>query len=86
MPKRHISGLLITFCLCLVLLLAGCAAKKGFGPTQFKPGNLKKKIAVIPFENNTDFGRADLGRRIADSIAQQLAQSGKVIIVPHTKV
>ncbi|MBW1709312.1 MAG: hypothetical protein JRG97_08210 [Deltaproteobacteria bacterium] len=86
MSKQRILTLIITLGLCFGLIMSGCATKKGPGPQSFKSSSLKKRIAVIPFQNNTGFGNNELGRRITNTIAQQLNQSGKVIVVSQSKV
>jgi len=86
MFKQRKLILIITLSLCFSLFMSGCLIRRRPAPDQLNPVGLKKRIAIMPFQNKAGLGDAELGRRIANSIAKKLAQTEKVIVVSQAQV
>ena len=87
MLRRNIPIIIIlTIIIGLSLSFGGCSLRKGSGPVYFKKSDLKKRIAVIPFQEYSTQEGESLGGRVAVVLAQRLAQSGKVTVMPWKEV
>ena len=86
MLRRNIHIIILTIIIGLGLSFSGCSLRSGSEPVYFKKSNLKKRIAVIPFQEYSTREGESLGGRVAAVLAQRLAQSGKVAVMPWKEV
>ncbi len=92
-PKTRYSFLLSVV---LLLLLSGCAMIPQLdkpridevtrGP-EFAPyAGLKKRIAVLDFENLSNFGDQKIGSAFSDMLVSQLARSGRFTLIERSQL
>ncbi len=91
MLKQRKLVFLIILSVCFYPAISGCilwqrGTSDSLNQIELNQAALKKRVAVMPFQNNTDVGTAELGRRISSAIAEKLANTGKIIVVPRKEV
>ena len=86
MLQRNIPIIILTIIIGLSLSFGGCSLRSTSGPVFLKKSALKKRIAVIPFQEYSTREGESLGGRVAAVLAQRLAQSGKVTVMPWKEV
>ncbi len=82
--------------LLLIFLLFGCAAlpeldqprtdRIARGPEYSPFYGLKRRVAVLDFENRTDHGGKKLGSAVSDMLITQLARSNRFVLIERSRI
>ncbi len=72
--KKTVFILFLVFCVCFNLY-----AQKKSGESKYK--GLKKRIAVVEFENKSDYGRYNVGQGMSDMLTTALVKSGRFQVI-----
>lgn len=82
--------------LCLLILFFDCALipeldsyrtdEIARGPDFAPYYGLKRRIAILDFENLTDFGAQKLGSAVADQLISQVARSNRFILIERSRI
>ncbi|MBW2621482.1 MAG: hypothetical protein JRD68_01130 [Deltaproteobacteria bacterium] len=86
MLRRNILIMILTTIIGLGLSISGCSLRKDSSRVYYNKSGLKKRIAVLPFQEYPNYKGEPLGRRVAAALANSLSQSGKVMVVPLKEV
>ena len=76
----------ITSCTMMSELSARGEYASAQGPSFATYSGLKRTIAVLPFEDNTELGRGKAGEAVADMILGVLTRSGRYIVVERSQL
>jgi curli biogenesis system outer membrane secretion channel CsgG len=93
-PVVHVKFSLIF--LCLLILFLDCALIPGVdsyrtdeiarGPDFAPYFGLKRRIAIVDFENLADFGGQKLGSAVADQLISHVARSNRFVLIERSRI
>ena len=72
MLRRNILTIVLIILISLGLSVSGCSLRKGSSRVYFDKSGLKKRIAVLPFQEYPNYKGEPLGRRVAAALADNL--------------